>query len=86
MLTGFLFELLEQHLLQLAGIGRHFAGGDFLVCRALEAEFAYAETFLVSHWRAEHAAGHGARVIKIAEAGVGVEHWAGFVVGKILEG
>jgi hypothetical protein len=63
----------------------NFTGCDLLLGGAVEAELADAETAFDLERRAEEAAGHGTGSIEVAEAGGGVESWAGLVVGKVIE-
>jgi hypothetical protein len=63
----------------------NFAGGDFLGCCFVEAEFADTEAFVRAERRPEDAAGHRAGGVEVAESGGGIEGRAGLVVGEVVE-
>jgi hypothetical protein len=70
---------------------RHFAGLNFGLAGAVEAELAMAErdgfirASVHSHRRTEDAAGHGAPLVYIATACFRIERGAGRIVCKLLK-
>ena len=75
-------EMRNEVSLEAVGIEAHGAGGDLLVGRSLEAEFACSHAAVVERdRRAEDAAGYGTPRVEIACAGVGIEDGAGLVFG-----
>ena len=78
-------EFGEQFRLEMIGIDRHFAGGDFFVGCALKAEFTNAEALFRTNRRTERAASHRAMRIEVAGSSFGVERGTRLVVGKVFE-
>lgn len=66
---------------------RHFAGGDFFVAGADEAELAATELIAIADadWWTEDAAGHGTPGINVAAASGGIEGGTGRFVGELFE-
>ena len=76
-------SLFYQTRFEIVGVGLHFAGGNFLIRRALKAEFANSQTIFGTNRRTENAARHGARFVELTETCLRIEHGAGLIVGKI---
>jgi len=51
----------------------------------VKAKFAHTQALLGANWRAEDAAGHRARLVKLAAAGLRIEHRTGLVVGEFFK-
>ena len=79
------FELAQQLLFEAAGIDLHFARGDLVVARALEAQLADSDRFRSNpHRRTEGAAGDRTRRVEIASPRLGVERGTGLVIAVIV--
>lgn len=66
---------------------RHLAGGDLVTGGSDETELAAGESIAIGNAdrRAEDAAGHGAEVVDVAQAALGIESGAGCVAGEVFE-
>jgi len=79
------FEISQQVRLQIVRIRNHFTSRNLLVRRALKTELANTQTIFGAYRWAKNAAGHRARFVKFAEAGLRIENGARLVVGEVFE-
>jgi hypothetical protein len=84
-LGSYAFCVAGKAFFQFVGIEVKLAGRDLFGGGAMEAQFANSETAFRTDRGAEHAAGHGSRLVQVARTTYGVERWARFVVGELLE-
>lgn len=81
---GIFLQFFQKPGFEVVRIGLHFAGGDFGLGSAIEAEVANPQITFRHERRSKGAAHHGTVFVKFAGSGRGVEHGARFVVGKLI--